>query len=137
MKIRVRESRSPGSVKGEAAMSSSTRTGETGNASVKNTIRTDALRELAGDSRVVARAMALLWTWGPRSASFELLRHLGAKSAAGRAFTIQSVKLAQEDLTRAGLLIEQDMRPGYSRLTDEARAAVSRAAHCHAHRGVA
>ena len=87
----------------------------------ENTIRSDALRGLHADACAVARAMALLWTWRPRGASYELLRHLGAKSATGRAFTHQSVKLAQEDLTRAGLLVEQDMRPGYSRLTDEVR----------------
>ena len=88
---------------------------------MKNTIRSDALQGLHADACAVARAMALLWTWRPRGASYELLRHLGAKSATGRAFTHQSVKLAQEDLIRAGLLVEQDMRPGYTRLTDEVR----------------
>ncbi len=85
-----------------------------------------ALQRLAGDSRGVALAMALLWTWRPRGASYELLRHLGARSAAGRVYTQQSVKLAQEDLKRAGLLLERDMRAGYSQLNDEARALLYR-----------
>src|ERR1035437_4584068 len=92
-----------------------------GNTAVKNSIQSNALQQLSSDSRMVAFAMALLWTWRPRGASYELLRQIGLKSMAGRPFTPQSVKLAQEDLARAGLLIEQDMRPGYSRLNDEAR----------------
>jgi len=38
------------------------------------------LPTLTGDARAVARAMALLWTWRPRTATYELLRHLGAKT---------------------------------------------------------
>ncbi len=86
-----------------------------------NTIQSDALQQLSGDSRAVALAMALLWTWRPRGASYELLRQLGAQSAAGRAYTQEKVKLAQDALKRSGLLVEQSTRPGYLRLTDDAR----------------
>jgi hypothetical protein len=44
--------------------------------------------------RAVVRAMALLWTWRQRTATYELLRHLGAKTEFGRAFTQADVKLA-------------------------------------------
>ncbi len=85
-----------------------------------------ALRRLSADARSVARAMALLWTWRPRSATYELLRQLGAKSAAGKAHTQESVKLAQEELRRVGLLHEHQARQGYSRLHDAARSALYR-----------
>ena len=32
---------------------------------------------------MVAAAMALLWTWRPRGASYELLRQIGVKSTEG------------------------------------------------------
>ncbi len=86
----------------------------------------DALRQLPAEARPVARGMALLWTWSTRKASFELLRHLGATAAAGKAYTQEGVKLAQEELQRAGLLVGLDGRQGYWRLSDAARAALYR-----------
>lgn len=84
------------------------------------------LHKLSADTAAVAQAMVLLWTWRPRTATYELLRQLGAKSQAGKAFTQESVKLALEDLKRAGMLAEHTTRAGYWRLQDEARAALYR-----------
>ncbi len=70
--------------------------------------------------------MALLWTERPRTTVYELLRQLGVRSASGKAFTQESVKLSQQDLNRTGLLVEQPHRPGYSRLNDATRAALYR-----------
>ena len=50
---------------------------------MKSTIQSDALQGLSGDSRMVAAAMALLWTWRPRGASYELSRQIGVKSTEG------------------------------------------------------
>ncbi len=86
----------------------------------------DAWQGLSADARAVARAMALLWTWHPRAAVYQLLQQLGARSATGKAFTQESVELAQQDLDRAGLRVEQPFRTGYSRLSDAARAALYR-----------
>jgi superfamily II DNA or RNA helicase len=88
--------------------------------------RPDALRTLAGDTRAVARAMALFWTWRTRTATYDLLRHLGAKTESGKAFTQADVKLAQENLKRAGLLAEHGTRQGFWRLGDAVRAALYR-----------
>ncbi|MFP5381674.1 MAG: SNF2-related protein [Gammaproteobacteria bacterium] len=85
-----------------------------------------ALDRLAADTRTVARAMALLWTYRPRTASMELLRALGWKSSSGKAFTHELVKLGQQELGACGLLVEQAARQGYVRLEDEARTVLYR-----------
>ena len=85
-----------------------------------------SLQGLSADARAVARAMALFWTWRGRSPVYELLRHLGAKSASRRDFTHENVRVAQRELSRAGLLVEQDGRPGFSQLKDELRVALYR-----------
>ena len=86
----------------------------------------DALQSLSGDARAVARAMALLWTWRPRTAAYDFLRHLNAKTVAGRHYTQDSVKLAQDELKRAHLLDEHATRQGYWRLREELRMALYR-----------
>ena len=70
--------------------------------------------------------MALLWTWRPRTAAWELLRRLGWKAASGKAFTQADVKLAQAEIRHAGLAVEHRARQGFSRLRGEARAALYR-----------
>lgn len=79
------------------------------------------LDHVSADARTVARAMALLWTYRPRTACVELLRTLGWKAATGRRFTAELVKAGQQELREAGLLVEHPGRPGYVRLTDAAR----------------
>jgi len=78
------------------------------------------------DLQAIARAMALLWTWRPRNACHEVLRHWGLRSSSGKAFTHASVKLGLEELKRAGQLVEHPHRPGFWRLTDEVRAPLYR-----------
>lgn len=84
------------------------------------------LDRLTADARTVARAMALHWTYRPRTACFDLLRALGWKSASGKGFTQEQVKLAQQHLGQTGLLVEHGARQGYVRLADAARAALYR-----------
>ena len=86
----------------------------------------DVLQSLSGDARTVARAMALLWAWRPRTAAYEFLRHLDAKTAAGKLYTQDNVKLAQDELKRAHLLDEHATRQGFWRLRDELRVALYR-----------
>jgi superfamily II DNA or RNA helicase len=81
---------------------------------------------MGDDTRAVARAMALFWTWRPRTAVYELLRYLGTRTGAGRAFTQADVKVAQEALKRSGELVEHRVRQGYSRLGDASRVALYR-----------
>ena len=88
--------------------------------------RFETLERLSTDTLAVARAMALHWTWRPRTATYELLRQLGAKTASGKAFTQDWVKVAQHELRQAGLLVEQVGRVGYWRLDDRLRAALYR-----------
>lgn len=76
---------------------------------------------LTVDARAVARAMALLWTYRPRTACVELLRALGWKSSSGRAFTPEGVKAGQRELGERGLLLEHPVRRDYMRLVDPVR----------------
>ena len=84
------------------------------------------LKRLSADAHAVAHAMALFWTWRARTPVYELLRQLGAKAATGRDFTQENVRLAQRELEKAGLLIEQHLRPGHSQLKDALRVALYR-----------
>ena len=76
----------------------------------------------------VARAMALLWTYRPRSAVHDLLRLTGAKQANGRVYTQEDVRLAIRELQDRGMLVAMPHREGYHRLTDELRARLYREA---------
>ena len=84
------------------------------------------LAALAPDTRAVARAMALWWTWRPRSAIHQLLPQLGARTARGTVFTQEAVKEAQQDLRRRGWVVDEPGRQGYIRLRDDVRAALYR-----------
>ena len=81
---------------------------------------------LDADTRSVADAMALLWTWRPRTAVYELIRKWGLKNHAGKAFTQMAIKDAWERLRRAGLLVEHPGRPGYAQLHDKIRGQIYR-----------
>ena len=70
--------------------------------------------------------MALHWSFRPAAATAELLRQLGRTSATGKMFSKDGVKIAQHELRRAGLLVERGPDSGYSRLQDDARAALYR-----------
>ena len=87
---------------------------------------TEALQQLTPDTRAIARAVALLWTWRPRTAVYNLLRYLLAKSPGGKAFTQVEVQVALDKIRRLGLLREHDKKTGYLCLVDAARAALYR-----------
>ena len=88
-----------------------------------------AVGAAATSTHEVAKAMALLWTYRPRSAIFDLLPLLGLKRHDGRAFTQDDVKRAVAELRERGWLREMPGRDGYFRLQDErARPLVPRAA---------
>ena len=84
------------------------------------------LHSLDVDTRTVADAMVLLWTWRPRTAVYELIQKWGLKNHAGKAFTQMAVKDAWEQLRRAGLLVEHSRRQGYAQLHDKIRGQVYR-----------
>ena len=73
------------------------------------------------DTHEVAKAMALLWTYRPRSTIYSLLPLLGLKRSDGRAFTQDDVKRALADLRQRDSLNEMPGRDGYFRLQDEVR----------------
>ncbi|MCX8016783.1 MAG: hypothetical protein N2690_02595, partial [Rhodocyclaceae bacterium] len=76
--------------------------------------------QLANETRTVAQAMALLWTWRPRSMVYELLRLLDCRIG-NRRFAQADVKTAIEQLHQAGWASEHPARPGYWRLTEPLR----------------
>ncbi|MDD5329840.1 MAG: DEAD/DEAH box helicase [Sulfuricella sp.] len=69
----------------------------------------------------VSLAMALLWTYRPRSAAYGLLPLLGLKRPDGKNFTQEDIKTAQRELRDHGMLNDQPGRDGYYRLRDELR----------------
>src|SRR5450631_2223797 len=75
-----------------------------------NDIALNSLQGLSADAHAVARAMALFWTWRGRTPVLELMRHFGTKSALRKDFTQENVRVAQRELTHAGLLVEQNGR---------------------------
>lgn len=81
---------------------------------------------LSPDSRAVAGAMALLWVTRSRHFTVEMLRHLGVRTRTGHAFDHPGVDRAQDELRRAGILIERGSRSGYACLRDDARSALYR-----------
>ena len=76
---------------------------------------------LPPDTFNIALAMALLWTWRPRTDIYNLLRPLGMKRADGRAFTANDVKTAWLELRGHGLLVDLPNQNGYVRLHDKLR----------------
>jgi len=80
-----------------------------------------AARNAATDTHEIAKAMALLWTYRPRSAIYKLLPLLGLTRSDGRAFTHEDVKRALAELHERGGLMEMPGRDGYFRLRDELR----------------
>ena len=81
-----------------------------------------SLKELSPNAIALARAMALQWTWSTRKTNYDLVRQFDAKTADGSLHTLEKIKLAHEELDRAGVLIEHDYRQGYWRLSGELRA---------------
>ena len=77
---------------------------------------------LADDTRAIACAMALRWTWITQTQLLNLLRAAGSRSAqSAKAFTGEQIKGAWARLKQVGLLQELTHRPGYVRLTDPLR----------------
>jgi superfamily II DNA or RNA helicase len=81
---------------------------------------------LPEDTRRVGLAMALLWTWRPRTAIFTTLGLLGLKRADGRAFTQDDVRQHLRELRARGLLADMPGRDGFHRLTGGIRAPMYR-----------
>lgn len=71
---------------------------------------------LASDLRAIACAMALLWTYRPRTTLLNALRLLGYKRGDGRAFTAENIKELQQAMREQGHLLEHPTRQGHYRL---------------------
>jgi len=76
------------------------------------------------DEHRVMQAMALLWTYRPRTAIYNLLRLLGFKRGDARAFTQDDIKDATQTMRKDGRLLEHPARQGYYRLEDTLRASL-------------
>jgi superfamily II DNA or RNA helicase len=81
---------------------------------------------LTPDTFNIALAMALLWTWRPRSDVYNLLRHLNLKRGDGRAYVHDDTKHAYQELRGLGLLVDHPGQNGYVRLQDKLRIALYR-----------
>ena len=81
---------------------------------------------LPGDALVVARTMALLWSYRPRTTLLNALRLLGYKREDGRAFNAENIRELQRLLREKGLLQEHPARQGYYRLAPALRGALYR-----------
>ena len=76
--------------------------------------------QLDDDHRVM-QAIALLWTYRPRTAIFTLLRLLGFKHSSGRNFSQDDVKEITQRLRKTGQLVEHPTRQGFYRLENSLR----------------
>jgi superfamily II DNA or RNA helicase len=76
---------------------------------------------IPADTRRVARAMALLWTFRPRTAIYNLLGLLGCKREDGRAFTQDDVRQAIRQLHAQGWREDMSHRDGFHRLREVVR----------------
>jgi len=73
------------------------------------------------DTRTIAEAIALLWTYRPRTTIYNLLGPLGATRANGRAFTQDDVRNAIRALRERGSIEDMPHRNGFVRLRDDVR----------------
>ena len=87
---------------------------------------TARLQRLSADTRAVARAIALLWTWRTRAAILETLVRMDSKMSTGKPFTQASVRDSIHELKTAGLLLDHPHRQGFFQLADDTRAALYR-----------
>ena len=87
---------------------------------------TARLQRLRADTRAVARAIALLWTWRSRAAILQTLGRMDVRMSTGKPFTQEGVRDCIHELKNAALLIEQPLRQGFFQLADEARATLYR-----------
>lgn len=76
---------------------------------------------LPPDTFNIALAMALLWTWRPRTDVYNLLRQLDLKRGDGRAYVQDDLKHACQDLRERGFLLDHPRQNGYLRLQDSLR----------------
>jgi superfamily II DNA or RNA helicase len=74
----------------------------------------------------VALAMALLWTFRPRTTVHSLLGDLGLRRDDGRAYVQEDVKQAIRVLRARGSIVDMPHRDGYVRLTDALRSGLYR-----------
>ncbi len=79
---------------------------------------------LTADTHKVALAAALLWSYCTRNELQKLLSLLGFKTTAGRAFSQESLKAAQDELAGKQLLVAHPSRQGYFHLNDALRLAL-------------
>ncbi|MCX8086478.1 MAG: SNF2 family helicase [Rhodocyclaceae bacterium] len=70
--------------------------------------------------RATADAMALLWTWRPRTSLYQLLQYLDLR-VKQRRLTQEDVKLALDRLIQNGQCMEHKARPGFFSLTEPFR----------------
>jgi superfamily II DNA or RNA helicase len=85
------------------------------------------LKQTPDDAQAVARAMALWWTYRPRTAIYGLLGALQSRTASGRTFTQEMVKHHLREFAQAGLVEEEPHRQGFWRLREPARGDTYRA----------
>ena len=85
------------------------------------------LATASADVRRVAEAMALLWTFRPRTSIHNLLGLLGARRGDGRAFTQDDLRHAIADLRVRGAVTDMPGRDGFYRLVDAIRGPLYRA----------
>jgi superfamily II DNA or RNA helicase/tetratricopeptide (TPR) repeat protein len=76
---------------------------------------------LPRDEHCIAQAMALLWTFRPRTSTYDLLRLLGLKRDDGRMFTLDDVKHVMQKMRRHGQLVDHSSRQGFYRLENNLR----------------
>ena len=69
----------------------------------------------------VAKAMALLWTYRPRTQIYNLMAILGIRRDGGGIFTQEDVKQAVSELRRAGSIVAMPRHDGFFRLRDDLR----------------
>lgn len=75
-----------------------------------------------GTASRIAQAMALLWTYRPRTTVYKLLSLLEWKRDDGRRFTQDDVKQAIAELRRQNGIVDMPHRDGFFRLRDDVRA---------------
>ena len=81
---------------------------------------------LSSDTLNIAMAMAVLWTWRPRTDVYNLLRLLNLKRSDGRAYVHDDTKHAYQELRGHGLLVDHPSQNGYVRLHDKLRISLYR-----------
>ena len=78
-------------------------------------------KEMDADKRQVMLAMALLWSFHPRSTLYKLMRKLDSRQSNGRIFTQEELHYFVQQLHKQKLVQESAQRSGYYRLAEGLR----------------